>query len=236
MIGIVLLGGIARGYADKYSDIDIIVFTERNVDLGIPRESEISVKVPEEDYKKYGINVVTIDYEIIEYNKASEEKWDLEKRWAYSFGKVIYDPEGKIKKLLGKKIIFPDDECFTAMIEGIVQCEYFAENVPRKWIYRGDLVSAHFAVFLSILELLKGLFALNKRLIPANPWILWCSKFLDWLPDNFMEKIKEALLVKAFTNEDLERRINAIKYLLAQVIPVIERKTGRKFEDLRKMV
>ncbi|MGQ4894945.1 MAG: nucleotidyltransferase domain-containing protein [Candidatus Njordarchaeia archaeon] len=74
VIGIVLLGGIARGYADKYSDIDIIVFTERNVDLGIPRESEISVKVPEEDYKKYGINVVTIDYEIIEYDKASEEK------------------------------------------------------------------------------------------------------------------------------------------------------------------
>lgn len=51
-----------------------------------------------------------------------------------------------------------------------------------------------------------------------------------------MEKIKEALLVKAFTNEDLERRINAIKYLLAQAIPVIERKTGSKFEDLRKIV
>ncbi|MHA1676277.1 MAG: hypothetical protein ACTSU6_03780, partial [Candidatus Njordarchaeales archaeon] len=61
----------------------------------------------------------------------------------------------------------------------------------------------------------RGYFALNKRLIPANPWILWCSKFLGWLPDNFVEKIKEALLVKAFTKEDLERRINAIKYLLA---------------------
>ncbi|MCM8808057.1 MAG: nucleotidyltransferase domain-containing protein [Candidatus Omnitrophica bacterium] len=29
--GIVILGGIGRGYSDKYSDIDIIIFTERNL-------------------------------------------------------------------------------------------------------------------------------------------------------------------------------------------------------------
>jgi predicted nucleotidyltransferase len=44
VVGIVFLGGVARGYFDKLSDIDIIVLKKRSARLGMRREDEVKYR------------------------------------------------------------------------------------------------------------------------------------------------------------------------------------------------
>ena len=68
VVGIVFLGGIARGYFDKFSDIDIIIFKEKKAELGMRREDEIEFK----GFK--------IDYEITNYEDKLKSEWDIVER------------------------------------------------------------------------------------------------------------------------------------------------------------
>ncbi len=84
VVGIVFLGGIARGYFDNFSDIDIIIFKRKNVDLGVKAEGEF-------EYRGF-----RIDYEIVNYEDLVELEWNMEMRWAFSMVKIFYDPEGRL--------------------------------------------------------------------------------------------------------------------------------------------
>ena len=113
VVGIVFLGGIARGYFDKFSDIDLIVFKRRGIRLRIKHEDEIEYKV------------FKIDYEIVNYDDSAKSEWEMEKRWAFSNAKIFYDPEGKIRALLSKKVHLKNKERKWIIMEGITQSEWY---------------------------------------------------------------------------------------------------------------
>lgn len=98
LVGIVFLGGAARGYFNKFSDIDIIVFKKRAARLGMRREDEV-------EYKEF-----VIDYEIANYKDKLESEWDMEARWAFSTARILYDPEGKVEKLIARKVRLKERE------------------------------------------------------------------------------------------------------------------------------
>ncbi len=229
VIGAALIGGSGRGNVDKYSDIDIAIFVKRGTDLGMKKEGETFVKLS-------GNRKVKIDWGIAEYESELKGTWSMEKRWAYSQCKIIYDPEGKVKRLIDKKLIFPEKEREWLLMEGVEQAHYWGIAVPEKLAYRGDMISAHYSINLGLAMLLQTLFALNKQFIPSPHWRIWFARKLKWKPKDFDEKIREIILVKEFTLEELKRRQKALLYLWKRIKPKVEKEVGEKWEEFRKTV
>ncbi|RLE72839.1 MAG: hypothetical protein DRJ37_01910 [Thermoprotei archaeon] len=224
VIGIVFLGGIARGYFDKFSDIDIIIFKRKNVDLGVKMEGEF-------EYKGF-----RIDYEIVDYEDLAELEWSMEMKWAFSMVKIFYDPEEKIKSLIEKKVRLRDEERKWLIIEGVTQSDWYCNTVSESWIYRNDPISAHYSIICALEELVKALFMLNNELLPPSKWRIYLVQSLKWLPEEFNEKLKEVLLVRDFSIEELKRRRESLNYLWRQVLPKAEREVGMKFSEFKKLV
>jgi len=224
VVGIVFLGGVARGYFDKFSDIDIIVFKRRGVDLGVRAEYEF-------EYKGF-----VIDYEVMDYEDFVGSEWDMERRWAFSDVKIFYDPEGRIKSLIDEKTCLGDEEKRWLIIEGVTQSEWYCNVVSESWVYRNDMVSAHYCINIALDELIKALFMLNDKLLPAYKWRIYLVQHLGWLPEKFNEKLREVLSIKDFSIEELERRRDALNYVWRQVLPRAEKEVGMKFDEFKKLV
>ena len=156
VVGIVFLGAIARGYFDKFSDIDVIIFKRRNVRFRLKYEAEI-------EYEGF-----RVDYEITNYEDSARSKWDMEKRWAFSKALIFYDPESKIRRLINRKVPLKSKERMWMIIEGVTQSEWYANVISESWVYRGNIVSAHYSINAALEELLKAIFAINKELFPPK--------------------------------------------------------------------
>lgn len=224
VVGIVFLGGIARGYFDRFSDIDIIVFKRKNTKLEMKAEDEV-------EYKGF-----LIDYEIANYEDKLESSWDIEERWGFSTAKIFYDPEGKIKNLINRKVPLKSKERKWMIIEGITQSEWYCNVMSKSWVYRGDVLSAHHSINNALEELLKALFALNNELLPAKKWQIYQSYSLKWLPDRFREKLMQITIVKSVSIEELQRRRDALNYLWNQMLPRAEKEVAMKFSQFKKLV
>jgi len=224
VVGIVFLGGIARGYFDKFSDIDLIVFKRRRMRLGIKHEDEI-------EYKGF-----KIDYEIVNYDDSAKSEWEMEKRWAFSNAKIFYDPEGKIRALLSKKVHLKNKERKWIIMEGITQSEWYCNEGSESWIYRSDMMSANRSINIALEYLMKALFGLNNQLLPDEKWRIYQGQRLKWLPKRFKEKLKEIILIKDISIKELQRRRNALNYLWKQMLPKAEKEVGMKFDEFKKLV
>jgi len=224
VVGIVFLGGIARGYFDRFSDIDVIIFKKRGVDLGVRAEYEL-------EYKGF-----RIDYEIVDYEDMVESEWGMEMRWAFSRARIFYDPEGKIRSLIDGKVRLGDEERRWLIIEGVTQSDWYCNTVSESWIYRGDPVSAHLSIYYALEELVKALFMLNNELLPGGKWRFYMVQRLKWLPRGFNEKLREILLLRDFSVRELERRRSALNHLWRQVLLRAEKEVGMKFSEFRKLV
>ena len=225
IIGIVFLGGIARGYFDKFTDIDIIIFKRKNAKLRMKLEDEI-------EYKNF-----TIDYEITNYEDSIKSEWSTEKRWAFSTVKIFYDSQGKIKALIDKKVIpLKSTEKKMMLIEGMTQSEWYCNIMTNSWILRGDILGAHYSIYFALDELLKAIFALNNELLPNKKWRIYQVQRLKWLPKKFNEKLKEIMLMKNNSVKEIQRRRNALNYIWKQMLPIAEKEIGMKFNEFKKLV
>jgi len=224
VVGIVFLGGVARGYFDKFSDIDIIIFKRKRVKIGMKREDEIEFK----GFK--------IDYEIISYEDFVKSEWEMEKRWAFSSAKIFYDPEGKIRALINKKVRLKDEEKKWMIVEGMTQSEWYCNYSSEAWVHRNDLISAHYSIDLALKYLMKALFGLNNQLLPDEKWQMYQVQRLKWLPRGFKEKLKEIIFVKDLSIKELQRRRNALNYLWKQMLPKAEKEVGIKFDEFKRLV
>lgn len=201
VVGIVFLGGIARGYFEKFSDIDIVIFKRKNTKLGMKTEEEI-------EHKGF-----LIDYEITNCEDKLKSDWGMEERWGFSTAKIFYDPEGKIKILIKRKVHLRSKEKKWMILEGMTQSEWYCNVMSRSWVHRGDVLSAQHSINNALEELLKALFGLNNELLPAKKWQIYQSYNLKWLPDRFREKVMHITIVKGVSMEELQRRRNAMNYL-----------------------
>lgn len=224
IVGIVFLGGIAKGYFDEFSDIDIAIFKKKNVKLKMKYKDEIK-------YKGF-----TIDYEILDYEDSVKFEWEMGKKWAFSKVKIFYDPEKKIKALIKKKVFLKEKERKWMIIEGMVQSEWYCNEVSESWIYRNDIVSAHFSIDIALKYLMEAIFGLNKQLLPGEKWIMYQVKKLKWLPKRFNEKLKEIILVKEISTKELKKRRNALIFLWEQMLTRAEKEVGMKFDEFEKLI
>lgn len=232
--GIVFIGGLVRGFVDKFSDLDIIVFLSKRDEHFRKQISDLGM----DEQKRLGIDV---DLEVHFLEDFKRLKWDEADKWEFSRAKIVFDPEGEIKKVFGQKLELPKD----FWIKRIVVCGEYLKwyccppreevgTVAESWIERGDLVAAHYCLNYAVDLLLRMVYALNREFLPAPKWRMFYSYSLKWQPMNYKKLIKEAMIMRSFSARDFNRRLKTIREIWHKIVPKIEDETGLTPDQISK--
>jgi predicted nucleotidyltransferase len=105
VVGVLLTGGVARGYADHFSEIDLAVYLRRST----PKRWIQSGLAPyaEGDSCLDGWHV---DFDYLCYEDELEAEWDHVKRWDRSYAVVLHDPQDLMRELLAEKAMLTNGE------------------------------------------------------------------------------------------------------------------------------
>lgn len=223
VVGIVVLGAVARGYFDRSADIDIAFFNERASDLSSP------AKFLEID--GFEVQVWCSDYE-----HELTVPWDMPKRWTYSQGQIYYDPLDKISRLLEEKVPLKPSERKWLMMSGLTLSEWYINRLTQTWVERGNLASAHHMFYQGLNFFFDMLFGLNDQLVPDMKWRYYCAEQLERLPPDFRERIEDTMILRSTSLEELDRRKNTFMAMWAEMKPVVEKEVGMTFDEMLRVV
>lgn len=208
VVGIVYLGGLARGYFDEYSDIDVVVYKRKGARIGWPREREY-------EYKGF-----TIDLEVRNYERDLYRQWNAEERWVFLHSLIHYDPYGLVKRLIELKVPLGERERRKLLSWELARAGWSLSDVDA-WLHRGDPLSAHFAAITALRHLLRALSVLNAIPPPSDKWLLHVASSLERRPPQLSELVRDALTASSLTGEEFKRRKAALRelrsWLLTQV-------------------
>jgi len=232
--GVVFIGGLVRGFADKFSDLDTVVFLSKRderlrrqiYDLGLDEE------------RRSGID---IDLEVHCLEDFKRWKWNETDKWEFSKAKIVFDPEGEIKKVFKEKLRLPKD-FWTKRI--VIYAEYMkwyccplkeeVGTVSEACIERGDLAAAHYCLNYAIDLLIRLIFALNKEFLPPPKWRIFYSYELEWLPRNYEKILRQAMIITELSARDFRRRLKAIRRMWPDTLHKIEEETGLTIDLISK--
>jgi predicted nucleotidyltransferase len=226
VVGIVFIGGLVRGFVDKSSDIDIIVFTNKR-DTQLRRQIRSLGNAVEKQFN------IDLDLEIHFLEDFKKQPWDEIDKWEFSKARIVFDPKRKIKKTFKEKLKVPKE----FWIRRIAVCSEYLKwyccppkegvgTVAQSWIDRGDLISAHYSLNYATDLLVRLTFALNRDFTPAPKWRIYYLRNLKWQPKGYKEHLKEALSLKSFSAKDFDRRLRAIRTTWHEILPKIKQETG----------
>jgi predicted nucleotidyltransferase len=232
--GIMFIGGLVRGFADEFSDIDIVALLKR-------RNEDLRKKLVKLWLDKERLSNIEIDFEVHSIGDFKKQTWDEVDRWEFSKAKIVFDPNGETKKVLEEKLKVSKH----FWIRRIVLCTEYLKwyccpakkdvgTIAEVWIKRGDLTSAHHCLNYATELIIKLIFAINKEFLPAPKWRLFQSYNLEWLPKNYKKLIKEAMQTGDLSLENFKRRLRALRKLGREVIQKIEDDTGLNVDLISK--
>ncbi|MDH7607388.1 MAG: nucleotidyltransferase domain-containing protein [Candidatus Bathyarchaeota archaeon] len=95
--GIMFIGGLVRGFADEFSDIDIVALLKR-------RNEDLRKKLVKLWLDKERLSNIEIDFEVHSIGDFKKQTWDEVDRWEFSKAKIVFDPNGETKKVLEEKL------------------------------------------------------------------------------------------------------------------------------------
>jgi len=234
VVGIVFLGGLVRGFADKFSDVDILVLLaarnqqlrKRFYDLGSATQRRLSTD---------------IDLEVHFIEDFKKQEWDEIDRWEFSKAEIVYDPDGIVKEVFIEKLKLAEDFWLERVAEYAEYLKWYCcppkpdvGTIAESWVERGDLPSAHYCLNYAVDLIVRSVFALNKEHLPPPKWQLFYSYHLKWQPRNYKEIITDTMKIKSFSIRDFNRRLTAIRKMWHGIVPKIEDETGRSMDQLSR--
>ncbi len=225
VMGVLLTGGVARGYADHFSELDLAVYLTRAHFEDWTRRG--MAPFPEGDSWLDGWHV---DFDYFCYEGEIEAEWEHTKRWDRSYAVILQDPQGLMREMLARKAILTDEEKQRLTSRHLILYgEYFCNLVVPSWLHRGDLLAAHHCLNIALNSLIKAVFLANDELIPFDKWTLNLTYTLPWMPQGWRERVEQAMLVREVSHAEVGRRCSLIRDLFAQCR---ERLLGPKTEGL----
>jgi predicted nucleotidyltransferase len=234
VVGVIFEGGLARGFADKYSDVDITVFLDRKDERLRKQIRKIGA-----DEQKH--SVVDVDLSVHFLEEFAKRRWSEVDRWDYSHAKIVFDPKGEIEKVFSKKLRVPRSFWVRRIVVSAEYLKWYCcppkkgmDTVAEAWIDRGDLVSVHYCLTYVIDLMLRIIFALNKEFVPSQKWRIFCSYNLKWLPKDYKMLLREAMTVKEMSTNDFERRLKALRRMWRDIAPRIKDATGLTLDMISK--
>ena len=223
VVGIVFLGAIVRGYFDHSADIDIAILKKEGSQFSIPK-------------KFFKIDNIEVHIWLSNYESELTDTWETSKRWTYSQAEVYFDPQEKIAQLIKEKVPLNPEEKRWLMMSGLVLSEWYINRLPRLWIERGNIASAHHMFDQGLTYFFDMLFALNDELVADMKWRFYCAEKLKRLPRGFQEGIKDTMIIHSFSLEELERRQKAFMGMWEEMKPIIEEELEMSYDEFRELV
>lgn len=90
VVGILLSGGLARGYADHLSEIDLIIFVTSEQYARFKREkTPIPLGITKIEGYLY-------DIKLEDYSAALAREYSMDALWDLSYAQILYDPQGQL--------------------------------------------------------------------------------------------------------------------------------------------
>ncbi len=217
VLGVVLLGGVVRGFADRFSDLDVTVFlNEESSD--IRRQALMLAQTHE---KRSGID---IDLEIHVLDNFRNVDWSEIRMWDFSNSETTYDPKGVVREMLEAKLSVSEDFWIRRLSRSSQYLKWYCcppregvGTISESFVERGDILAALYCVNYCIEMILTALFALNRRFYPPPKWRLSYSYSLPWLPKDYRDDLKKIMIVQEISASELYRRIKKIQQMWRQI-------------------
>ena len=212
IVGVVLVGGLSRGYGDELSEIDLkFFFHKKDFDQWVSGDAIL----PSGDSLFKGQYV---DFDFVCFEDEIDAEWSDFKVWDASTAKILYDPKGLIHDLFRLKVILPKKKKEELMMKYVsTYGVYFYDLITQQWQHRGDLLAAHHCLNCALDSLIKAVFLANDEWIPFEKWALNFSYSLPWLPKDWEKRISEAILIQEISEADVERRRDLISTLFKEI-------------------
>ena len=168
VVGILATGGIARGYCDDYSDLDLIVYANE----GKVAEIGNYIAVGWLMYKNIGLDTPVESYEKALQADSPSDYWSQVMRWDRQNSILLFDSEDRIRDLLRAKLVFPERERQQLQKEYADKVEEYLVHSFDMWEQRGALVNLADLLITSTKYLIQWIYASNGKFQPYLPkWL-----------------------------------------------------------------
>ncbi len=209
VVGITLNGGLARDYADHLSEIDITLFLSTAVYRKWVGNNQSALPMAKRPYETiYELNDVLYDIKYVDYQEQQQIEWEQVALWDASYAEILHDPNHLIQELYKSKLGKTPDLTQTKKL--IFACWWHYHQAGNIWIHRGDIPQGHLMLTEAVKSVLQALFLVNNEYIPHEKWIVHMSRTLSWLPDNWNERIAQAMTAANDGSGDLIKRQSVI--------------------------
>ncbi len=203
--GIMLDGGMSRGYADYLSEIDVVIFLHDTAYRSYQeKKTPISLGITMLD--GYLFDIKTLNYE-----EELQREYDSVSLWDLSYAKIIHDNNGELKRLFDNKL---DRNAEEDQAEGLLFNAWWSFKLAGDiWIHREDAIQGHYCLNNAIKPLISSLFIANREYVPHDKWLIHMSRSLEWKPDRYDELLKEIMDTGDMSIESLSKRQQSFENL-----------------------
>lgn len=198
IVGIMLDGGISRGFADALSEIDVVLFLHREqFEQYHSKLTPTALGITMLDGYLYDIKLCCYEEEM-ECAYGQVELWDL------SYAQILYDPQGELQHLFDVKLKETVD--LDSAGGYLFDAWWHYRLAGDIWVAREDCVQGHFMLNTAITPLLSALYVINGEYVPHEKWLIHMSRSLPWLSKNYEQQLEQLFCVKEFSLEGLKER------------------------------
>jgi predicted nucleotidyltransferase len=208
VVGVVLTGGLTFGEADRYSDVDLIVYLyEQSLRTWYFGEAPL----PEGESIYRGLR---LDLSYRDFRAEQGREWTPRDLWSVSRAEILYDPEGLVAELLEGKLRITDEAFELQALERAAYIRRLLDRIVPGWLYRGEVPAAHHVLNRSADQLIGLVHLINRQYIPGDDWNVALSEELAWAPADFRARIEQALVAEALSSAEASRR----RYILSSIL------------------
>lgn len=200
--GIMLDGGMSRGYADELSEIDVVIFVHDKAFKDYQeKQTPCALGITKIDGQLY-------DIKLLNYEEERAREYEGVALWDLSYAKIMYDPAGELQQLFTEKLKKKTDvDAAGGFLFGAWWSYRLAGDI---WIRREDALQGHYCLNNAIEPLISALFIANKEYVPHEKWLIHMSRTLQWKPDHYEELLKKIFDTGDMSIESLKVRQAAI--------------------------
>ncbi len=202
VVGITLNGGLARGYGDCLSEIDLTIFLTAPVYARWQRGlAPITVGICKIQDQLFDLKIAEIEVE-------ESRPWGSVELWDLSYAKILYDPNGAIDALKDSKLSQkPTPADAGARLFAAWWSYRLAGDI---WLYRGDPLQGHFILGDAVRSLVEALFLINREYVPHAKWLIHLSRTLERQPTNWPQWLTALCATGDLSLRSLEQRQRSI--------------------------
>ena len=217
--GVAYLGGLARGFADEFSDIDIALFSyEPMPDL------QLGEHLTPDGHVLELFNVVMNE---------GFEKWSPIQKEAYEECVIVIDKNKNVSAFLNAALLFKDDYRIKKALELIFEIAWHGwvytpyKNTTTKgyywvlpedlWFRRNNAANAFFVAQKSIDHFIDLMFVINRKWSPDYKWRYIKYLNLPVLPENAKANL-DFLLFESWNMANWEKKRRIFQEMLDEAV------------------